>query len=404
MKDVITRFIEYTKFYTTSDEESQTCPSSERQLRLANYIADELKEIGFENTDIDKNGYVTAELSANTDKKIPVVGFIAHMDTSPEITGENVKAKIIKYTGGDIKLSEEYSIKENEFPEIKNYKNQEIIITDGNTLLGADDKAGIAEIITALEYIKNTPEIKHGKIKIGFTPDEEIGRGADLFDVEKFGADFAYTIDGGPIGELEYENFNAASAKFKIRGKSVHPGTAKNKMVNASLIAAQLISMFPESQTPQNTEEYEGFFHVVSLKGSIEEAEVVMIIRDHDKKSFEDKKWLCRKNTEILNKKYGHYIEAEIKDSYYNMKEIIEKNMEIVETAKKAMEKAGVKPLIKAIRGGTDGARLSFMGLPCPNIFTGGHNFHGRYEYLPVESAKKAVDVIVQIVKEISDN
>ncbi|AEX86083.1 peptidase T [Marinitoga sp. 1135] len=407
MKKVQERFLEYVKFYTTSDENSETCPSTPEQLVFANYLKKELEEIGLSEVEVDENGYVYATLPANSEEDIPVIGFIAHMDTAPALTGKGVKPKIIKYEGGDIVLNEEKNIvlSPEEFPKLNNYIGQEIIVTDGNTLLGADDKAGIAEIITAMEYLIQHPEIKHGKIRIGFTPDEEIGRGADRFNVEKFGAKFAYTIDGGEIGELEAENFNAATAHFKINGKSIHPGTAKNKMINAAEIAAELIMMFPQAQTPQNTEKYEGFFHVVGIKGDCDSAEVVMIVRDHDKKLFENKKWLCEKNAELLNKKYGgNTVELNLKDSYYNMKEIIDKNPEIIEIAKKAMENVGVTPIIKAIRGGTDGARLSYMGLPCPNIFTGGHNFHGRYEYIPIPSMEKAVEVIIEISKLVARN
>ncbi|WGS65693.1 peptidase T [Marinitoga aeolica] len=404
MKKVHERFIEYTKFYTTSNEESKACPSTPEQLILAKYLKAELANIGMKDVELDENGYVYATLPSNIDKEVPTIGFIAHMDTAPALTGKDVKAKIVKYDGGDIVLNKEKNIvlSPKEFPTLNNYIGQEIIVTDGNTLLGADDKAGIAEIITAIEYLIEHPEIKHGTIKVGFTPDEEIGRGADKFNVEKFNANFAYTVDGGEIGELEAENFNAATATYTIHGKSIHPGTAKDKMINAALIAAELAMMFPEAQTPQHTEKYEGFFHVVHISGDCDSAKLVMIVRDHDKTLFENKKWLCEKNAELLNRKYGEgTIELELKDSYYNMKEKIDP--EIIEIAKKAMEKVGVKPIIKPIRGGTDGARLSYMGLPCPNIFTGGHNFHGRYEYIPIPSMGKAVETIIEIIKLVSE-
>jgi tripeptide aminopeptidase len=404
MKKVYERFIEYTKFYTTSNEESDSCPSTPEQLIFAKYLKEELENIGMKDVELDENGYVYATLPSNVDNDVPTIGFISHMDTSPALTGKDVKARIVKYEGGDIILNEEKNIilSPKDFPTLNNYIGQEIIVTDGNTLLGADDKAGIAEIITAMEYLIKHPEIKHGIIKVGFTPDEEIGRGADRFNVEKFGADFAYTVDGGEIGELEAENFNAATATFTIHGKSIHPGTAKDKMINAALIAAELAMMFPEVQTPQHTEKYEGFFHVVHISGDCDNAKLVMIVRDHDKTLFENKKWLCEKNAELLNRKYGQgTIELDLKDSYYNMKEKIDPK--IVEIAKKAMENIGVKPIIKAIRGGTDGARLSYMGLPCPNIFTGGHNFHGRYEYIPIPSMEKAVETILEIIKIVAE-
>ncbi len=400
---LIERFIKYTTFNTQSDENSQTCPSTEGQLEFANYLKNELIEMGMKDVELDENGYLMATLPGNSDK--PTIGFIAHMDTAPDFSGKNVKAKIIKYTGGDIVLNEEENIimKEEEFEELKNYIGQEIIVTDGTTLLGADDKAGIAEIITAMEYFLQHPEIKHNKVRICFTPDEEIGRGADKFNIEKFAADFAYTIDGGKLGELEDETFNAATVIFKIKGKSIHPGTAKNKMINAGLITSELLNLFPEGQTPQHTENREGFYHVVSIKGNVENAQIVMIVRDFDKKIFEEKKNLCYKNAELINSRYNKKIvEITIKDTYYNMKEILKDHPQIIDIAKKAMLNIGIKPIIKPIRGGTDGSRLSFMGLPCPNIFTGGHNFHGKFEYLPVESSKKAVNVIVEIIKNVS--
>ncbi len=403
--DVIERFLNYVKFDTQSDEISKKCPSTEGQIVFAKYLKKELESIGLKDIELDENGYLMATLPSNSDKKGPVVGFIAHMDTAPAMSGKDVKPKIVKYSGGDIVLNSEKNVvlKESEFEQLKNYKGQEIIVTDGTTLLGADDKAGVAEIITAMEYLIDNPEIKHTKIRVCFTPDEEIGRGADKFDIKKFGADFAYTIDGGPLGELEDETFNAATAIFEIKGRNIHPGTAKDKMINAALVASQLLSLFPESQTPQHTENREGFFHLIEIKGDVEKAKMVMIVRDFDKNLFEEKKALCEKNVDLINKKYGKEIaKVDIKDTYYNMKEVLKDYPEIIDIAKKAMENLGITPVIKPIRGGTDGSKLSFMGLPCPNIFTGGHNFHGRYEYLPVQSAKKAVEVILEIIKNVS--
>ncbi len=401
---LIERFLKYTEFDTQSDEESISCPSTHGQIEFAKYLKKELESIGMEDIELDENGYLMATLPSNTKEIKKVLGLISHMDTAPAMSGKNIKAKVIEYNGGDIILNKKESIimDVKEFPELKNYIGQKIIVTDGTTLLGADDKAGIAEIVTAMEYLIKHPEIKHGKIRIAFTPDEEIGRGADKFDIKKFGADFAYTIDGGRIGELEDENFNAATAIFKIKGRNIHPGTAKDKMINAGLIAAQLMSLFPEVQTPQNTERKEGFFHLLTINGSVEKATLVMIIRDFDKNKFEEKKELCRKNVELINKRYEKNVASvNIKDTYYNMKEILKNYPEVVEIAKKAMKNVGIDPIIKPIRGGTDGSKLSFEGLPCPNIFTGGHNYHGRYEYLPVKSAEKAVEVIIEIVRNI---
>ncbi|HPO26133.1 MAG TPA: peptidase T [Petrotogaceae bacterium] len=406
MENLVKRFLEYVKIYTTSDEESTTFPSTQRQKDLAVFLKKELEQLGLAEISLDHNGYLMATLPANTEEKIPVIGLIAHMDTSPEVSGENVKPMIIKYGGGDIVLNVEQNIvlKTLNFPEIEKYKGQTLITTDGTTLLGADDKAGIAEIITAVEYLINNPHIKHGKVRIGFTPDEEVGRGTEKFDIKAFGADFAYTVDGGPLGELEYENFNGASAEYILKGKSVHPGTSKDKMVNANLMVADLLALFPLAETPQNTEKYEGFYHVTKITGTVEQARVHFIIRDHDRQEFEYKKQICMRNAMIMKNKYGQdRVEVDIRDSYYNMKQIIQENMFIVDYAVKAFKQCGIEPHIVPIRGGTDGARLSYMGLPCPNIFTGGHNFHGRYEYIPVSSMEKAVQAIVEIIKVIAE-
>ena len=343
-----------------------------------------------------------ATLPSNIEKDVPTIGFIAHMDTSPDMSGKNVKPKIIRdYDGKDIVLNEEKNIvmKVSDFPDLKDYIGKDLITTDGTTLLGADNKAGIAEIITAVEYLINNPHIPHGTVKLGFTPDEEIGRGADHFDVEKFGADFAYTVDGGPVGELEYENFNAATAKIRIQGRNVHPGTAKNKMINSILVAGELNDLLPVNERPEYTENYEGFYHIVSFNGSVEKTEMVYIIRDHSIEKFLAKKATLEKAVDFINHKYGEIVSLEITDSYYNMKEKIEPVMYIIDLAKKAMESLDIKPLIKPIRGGTDGARLSYMGLPCPNIFTGGHNFHGKFEYIPIFAMEKAVETILKIIE-----
>lgn len=403
MEKLVERFLKYVKIDTKSNPDSATCPSSENQFDLARELVKELEGLGLEDVSLDDNGYVMATLPSNTDKDIPTIGFIAHMDTSPDFSGKNVKPQIIKnYDGKDIVLNKDKNIvlSPKDFPELKNYISQDIITTDGTTLLGADNKAGIAEIITALDYLINNPSIKHGKIRVGFTPDEEIGRGADRFDTEEFGADFAYTIDGGPIGELEYENFNAAYAKVTINGRNVHPGSAKNKMINSILIAMEFNSMLPVNETPAHTEGYEGFYHLNDIEGNVEKTVLKYIIRDHDKDKFEKKKERIKRAVKYINDSMGYeIIELEMKDQYYNMKEKIEPVFHIVETAERAMKEVGVIPNIKPIRGGTDGARLSFMGLPCPNIFTGGHNFHGKYEYIPIDSMKKAVEVIVKIVE-----
>ncbi|MBU5439991.1 peptidase T [Tissierella sp. MSJ-40] len=402
MSKVIDRFLRYVKYETTSDDSSNTVPSTNNQLEFAKILGKELMEIGLKDVSVDQRGYVMATLPSNINKNTPTIGFVAHMDTSPDMSGKNVNPKIISnYDGEDILLNEEKNIilSTKDFPEIKNYIGMDLITTDGTTLLGADDKAGIAEIITAIEYLIENPFIPHGTIKIGFTPDEEIGRGADYFDVEKFNADFAYTLDGGPIGELEYENFNAATAKIFIQGRNVHPGTAKNKMTNSMLIGMELNSMLPVNERPEYTEGYEGFYHLADFNGSVEETSFTYIIRDHCKDKFERKKSTLTEIVNLLNYKYNNVITLEITDSYYNMKEKIEPVMHIVDIAKKAMEDLGIQPLITPIRGGTDGARLSYMGLPCPNIFTGGHNYHGKFEYIPTFAMEKSVEVVLKIIE-----
>lgn len=407
MQKIIDRFISYVTVDTESDPNSDTCPSTEKQWNLANQLVEELKQIGMEDVTIDEHAYVMATLPSNVDYEVPTIGFISHFDTSPDFSGANVKPQIIpNYDGGDIVLNKEQDIilSPNYFKDLLQYKGQTLITTDGTTLLGADDKAGITEIVTAMEYLINHPEIKHGKIRVGFTPDEEIGRGAHLFDVEKFGADWAYTMDGSQVGELEYENFNAAGAKLVFSGKSVHPGYAKGKMINSILLANKFISKLPKDEVPQKTTGYEGFFHVHTVNGSIEESKVELIIRDHNLKKFKERKKLVEKLVNKFNKKYnkkfgGPIVECIIEDQYFNMKEKVEPEIHIVDIAEKAMKDLGIKPLIKPIRGGTDGSQLSFMGLPCPNIFAGGHNFHGKYEYVPVESMQKAVNVIVKIAE-----
>ncbi len=407
MQHIINRFISYVTVDTESDPNSDTTPSTAKQWDLANQLVEELKAIGMQDVTIDEHAYIMATLPSNVEHEVPVIGFVSHFDTTPDFTGANVKPQIIEnYDGGDIILNKEQNIvlTPSYFKDLLQYKGQTIITTDGTTLLGADDKAGITEIVTAMEYLIQHPEIKHGKIRVGFTPDEEIGRGAHKFDVDKFGADWAYTMDGSQIGELEYENFNAAGAKITFQGKSVHPGYARNKMINSMLIANKFISKLPKAEVPEATSGYEGFFHVTGISGSIEETTVQLIIRDHDKKKFEKRKKLVKKITEELNRKYekqfgGDIAKAEIKDQYFNMKEKVEPVMHIVEIAEKAMNDLGITPIIKPIRGGTDGSQLSYMGLPCPNIFAGGHNFHGKYEYVPVESMQKAVEVIVRIAE-----
>ena len=396
------RFLRYVKFNTRSDDASETIPSTPSQMEFAKMLKKELEELGLSNIFINKACFVNATLPSNMDKKVQTVGFIAHMDTA-DFNAEGINPQIVEnYDGKDIVLNKEENIvlKVDEFPNLKNYISETLITTDGTTLLGADDKSGIVEIIEAVKYLKEHPEIKHGDIKIAFGPDEEIGRGADYFDVKEFAADYAYTMDGGPVGELEYESFNAAQAKFKIKGVSVHPGTAKGKMINASLIASEIIEMFPKDEVPEKTEGYEGFYFLDEMKSNCEEGEVVYIIRDHDKSKFLAKKEFVKELVEKVNKKYGReVVKLELKDEYYNMGEIIKDHMYVVDIAKQAMENLGIKPLIKAIRGGTDGSKISFMGLPTPNIFAGGENFHGKYEFVALESMEKATDVIVEIVK-----
>ena len=396
------RFLRYVKFETRSDEKSETIPSTPSQTEFAKLLKKELEEIGLENVYINDFCFVNGTLPSNIDKKVPVVGFLAHMDTA-DFNAVNVNPQIIEnYDGKDIILNEKLGITMSveDFPDLKKYISQTVITTDGTTLLGADDKSGIVEIMEAMKYLVNHPEIKHGTVKVAFGPDEEIGRGADNFNVEEFGADFAYTMDGGPVGELEYESFNAASAVYKIKGKSVHPGTAKGKMKNASLIAIDLASMFPEDEVPEKTEGYEGFYLLDGITSNCEDAELTYILRDHDKKKFEDKKEFARKVAEKINKKYGqNTVEVIIKDQYYNMGDIIKDHMYVVDIAREALENLNIKPIIKPIRGGTDGSIISFMGLPTPNIFAGGENFHGKYEFVALESMVKATDTIIEIVK-----
>jgi len=407
MQHIIDRFISYVTIDTESDPNSNTTPSTEKQWNLANKLVEELKTIGLEDVTIDDKAYIMATLPSNVDHDVPTIGFVSHFDTSPDFSGANVKPQIIEnYDGKDIILNAEKNIvlSPNYFKDLLQYKGQTIITTDGTTLLGADDKAGITEIVSAMEYLVQHPEIKHGKIRIGFTPDEEIGRGAHHFDVEKFGAQWAYTMDGSQIGELEYENFNAAGAKITFKGKSVHPGYAKGKMINSMLIANDFINELPKGETPQETKGYEGFFHIHHITGSIEETVLELIIRDHNKLKFEKRKDLIGKIAKKINKKFAKQfgediVTAEVKDQYYNMKEKVLPVKHIVDIAEKAMRELNIKPIIKPIRGGTDGSQLSFMGLPCPNIFAGGHNFHGKYEYVPAESIQKATDVIVKIAE-----
>ncbi len=399
---VVDRFLKYVTFATQSDEESGITPSTSGQRVFAEALVKELEALGLEEISLDDNSYLMATLPSNMeDKEVPTIGFISHLDTSPDMSGEGVKPRIVSYTGGDIVLNETENIvlSPRMFPEMEQYIGQDLIVTDGTTLLGADDKAGVAAIISAVAYLKEHLEIKHGKIRIGFTPDEEIGAGADHFDVEKFGCEFAYTVDGGEIGELEYENFNAAAAKVVFSGRNVHPGTAKDKMVNASLLAVEFASMLPADQRPETTEGYEGFFHLTTMVGSVEQAVLQYIVRDHSRELFEQKKQLLEQITAQLNKKYPGMVSLEMHDQYYNMREIVEPKKYIVDLASEAMEAVGVKPQIKPIRGGTDGARLSFMGLPCPNLFTGGHNFHGRYEYIPIPSLQKSMETVVKIAE-----
>lgn len=403
MSMVVEKFLKYVKFDTKSDDSSNTTPTTKGQLVLGEELVKELKAIGMQDVSMDVNGYVMATLPSNVNKEVPTIGFIAHMDTSPDMSGTNVNPQFVEnYDGGDIVLNAVQNIvlSPKDSPELKEYIGQTLITTDGTTLLGADDKAGIAEIMTAIEYLINHPEVSHGTIRVAFTPDEEVGQGADHFDVEKFNADFAYTIDGGAIGELEYENFNAASAKVTIHGRNVHPGYAKDKMINSVLIGNEFASMLPQAETPGQTCGYEGFYHLNNFNGDVETTTLVYILRDFDADNIEKRKEIIKAVAEKLNNKYGKgTVELDLKDQYRNMKEMVEPVKHIVDTAFEAMEEAGIKPLVRPIRGGTDGARLSFMGLPCPNIFTGGENFHGKYEYVPTNSMEKAVEVILNIIK-----
>ena len=401
--NLVERFLRYVSFDTQSDENSGVTPSTPKQMVFAQYLKGELEALGLEEIELDEHGYLYATLPANTDKEVPTIGFIAHMDTSPDMSGENVTPRIVhEYDGSDIVLCEEENIvlAPAQFPELLDHKGEDLIVTNGKTLLGADDKAGIAEIVSAIVYLQQHPEIKHGKIRVGFNPDEEIGMGAHKFDVEKFGCQWAYTMDGGEVGELEFENFNAAAAKVTVKGRNVHPGYAKNKMVNAIRVASEFMNLLPGNETPECTEGYEGFYHVVGIEGSVEEAIVSYIIRDHNRTKFEARKECMRAWGEAINAKYGaDTVTVELKDQYYNMRQQIEPVMHIIDIAFKAMEEAGVTPKVKAIRGGTDGAQLSFKGLPCPNIFAGGLNFHGRYEFVPIQSMEKAMMVVVKIVE-----
>ena len=400
--NLIDKFLDYVKFDTQSDELTNLTPSTPGQMEFAKYLQKKLIEMGLSEVTLDDNGYLFATLPANTDKQLPVIGFIAHLDTSPDMSGRHVNPRIVKdYDGSVITLHKELGIALNpeEFPELLQYKGQDLIVTDGTTLLGADDKAGVAEIVDAVEYLLAHPEIKHGKIRIGFNPDEEIGLGAHKFDVKKFGCDFAYTMDGGEIGELEYENFNAASAKITIKGRNVHPGYAKHKMVNSIRVAGQFMSMLPRWETPEHTEEYEGFYHLVGIEGTVEQTVLTYIIRDHDRDRFERRKEEIQHLVRKTNREFPDSTSVEIKDQYYNMRDKIEPVMYIIDLALEAMKEVGVASKVQPIRGGTDGAQLSFKGLPCPNIFAGGLNFHGRYEFVPIPSMEKARDVIVKIAE-----
>lgn len=400
---LLERFLKYISIDTQSDPSSKDFPSTAKQFDLAKLLVEELIELGLSDAHVDDNCYVMATLPANTDKDIPVIGFIAHVDTSPDMSGTDIKPQIVEnYDGGDILLNKEKDmyLTVNDFPELSQYVGQTLITTDGNTLLAADDKAGIAEIMTAVEYLVNNPTIKHGTIKIGFTPDEEIGKGVDHFDVDKFGAKYAYTLDGSAVGELEFENFNAAYARVKVQGRNVHPGYAKNKMINSLIVGSEFNDMLPVFERPEYTEHYEGFFHLIKFDGTVEESALQYIIRDHDRQKFERRKEMIQEVADFINKKYGEgTITIEMKDQYYNMREKVEPVYHIVEIAEKAMLELGIKPHIHPIRGGTDGSRLSYMGLPCPNIFAGGHNFHGKYEFVPLESMEKATQVILKIVE-----
>ena len=403
MYEVVERFLKYVSYDTQSEDEVEAVPSTEKQRVLANVLAEELRAMKAEDVVVDEHSYVYATIPATTEKVIPVLGFISHMDTAPAYSGCGVKPQIVKnYDGGDVVLNQEKGIvmKTEDFPYLSLYKGQDLITTDGTTLLGADDKAGVAEIMTMASFLLAHPEIPHGKIRIGFTPDEEVGRGADLFDVKGFGADVAYTVDGGALGELEYENFNAASAKVTVHGASIHPGSSKGKMKNALLMAMEFQSMLPVFDNPMYTEGYEGFFHLDAMSGTVEEAHMEYIVRDHNKEKFQEKKALMERAAAYLNQRYGEgSFVLQLKDSYYNMKEKIEPHMYLIDIAKEAMEDLGIQPLVTPIRGGTDGARLSYMGLPCPNLCTGGYNFHGKYEFIPIQSMEQVVELLIAIVK-----
>lgn len=400
-KELIERLTTYAKIDTQSNEDSETIPSTPGQLELVDLLIQELKEIGMEDVEADENGYLMATLPANTEKDVPTIGFLAHVDTATDFTGNNVKPQVIEdFDGNDIKLNDKLNIvlSAKEFPELPSYKGHTLITTDGTTLLGADNKAGIAEIMTAMNYLIQHPEIEHGRIRIAFTPDEEIGRGPHKFDVERFGAKYAYTIDGGPLGELQYESFNAAAAKVTFKGNSVHPGTAKNKMVNSGKLAAEFVNKFPEKEAPEHTEGYEGFYHLISINGDVESTKVYYIIRDHDRQKFEDKKAALEGFVREMQDKYGEEnVALEMTDQYYNMREKIEPEKHILDIASQAMKKFDIEPIIEPVRGGTDGSQLSYMGLPTPNIFTGGENFHGKYEYISVDNMEKAAKVIIEI-------
>ena len=400
---LVERFLKYVSFDTQSSEETEVTPSTPGQMVFAKYLKEELESLGLEDITLDEHGYLFATLPANIDKPVPTIGFIAHMDTSPDMSGKDVSPRIVQnYDGSDIVLCAEENVvlSPSQFPELLDHKGEDLIVTNGKTLLGADDKAGIAEIVSAIVYLKEHPEIKHGKIRIGFNPDEEIGLGAHKFDVEKFGCDWAYTMDGGEIGELEFENFNAASAKITFKGRNVHPGYAKNKMINSIRVANRFCAMLPAHETPEHTEGYEGFYHLISFNGDVEQTTVAYIIRDHDRARFESRKKKIERFVSEINAEYGEGTATlELRDQYYNMREKIEPVMHIIDTAFKAMEAVGVEPHVKAIRGGTDGAQLSFKGLPCPNIFAGGLNFHGRYEFAPIQNMEKAMKVIVKIAE-----
>lgn len=400
---LVERFLKYVSFDTQSSEETEVTPSTPGQMVFAKYLKEELESLGLEDITLDEHGYLFATLPANIDKSVPTIGFIAHMDTSPDMSGKDVSPRIVQnYDGSDIVLCAEENVvlSPSQFPELLDHKGEDLIVTNGKTLLGADDKAGIAEIVSAIVYLKEHPEIKHGKIRIGFNPDEEIGLGAHKFDVEKFGCDWAYTMDGGEIGELEFENFNAASAKITFKGRNVHPGYAKNKMINSIRVANRFCAMLPAHETPEHTEGYEGFYHLISFNGDVEQTTVAYIIRDHDRARFESRKKKIERFVSEINAEYGEGTATlELRDQYYNMREKIEPVMHIIDTAFAAMEAVGVKPNVKPIRGGTDGAQLSFKGLPCPNIFAGGLNFHGRYEFVPIQNMEKAMKVIVKIAE-----